>query len=754
MKRTLLSAAVLLAVFTLFFTACQDPVNPSSITTTTEDTFSEVSGPEWVRATAYPGAIQVAWAFNKDAKSYSVYRQRSDGQDNLRLLGGYNTTGSTPAGYLDVVSADNQLADGVEYIYYVTSNSGQGIVGRAVVNPEGVPIIKDGASSTTVTARIPDRYKEGVWEDVSALLEEGQSFTDEPGATDRFLNKEIYDDWKLLLSWKHYNPGFKYDVSYDLGVGANLPESVSWNQSISPEILPNDTKSTYAFYGVPILGGENRVRITITLGGNMEYYKPVTITVPLSTVTTGLAKPTVFNVSRGATNATTAKVNWTRGTDLAFTDYQLYRIKTVDNTYVASITVEGDWERVPLSAANVSLNGMAVELQDTGLAADKGYLYALFAVKGNARSPAVTAQVPAHTLPVGDLAFDVQAAVIGGQYRAVIGWNGRPGQTYELTRAEVTAYPETKTGDFGPIPGIGTPTADSSGRYTVVDAPAIRKSYKYRLAVRANGLTEYKVVNLNQGVFRDYVESDIHVNNDSRMGDFDSAYATRVDITGGDANVSDLMVDIYRAVVPSNLEGQVRDGEYTDFAIGATAFTLIKTLPFTDNVSHIDTGLVIGTHYVYRHVVRTTTGTVLSNTATAGKTGRVQSPSKPFIQASWAPDVKTGIAGNRWYYRVQGSYLEGAVVRFQTAPLNSPNDWSDAVSLPYFALTPVTKNTSGRNIIDAGTNTETNIANGEYYFIVSGPTLMPSGANYRIVLVNKEGNLTEDNPAWWGRLDW
>jgi hypothetical protein len=85
MNKLFFTFTAVLAASAVFFAACQDPVtNPSSITNV--DGFNEISGPEWVKATAYPGAIFVAWAFNKDAKTYSVYRQRADGRDQLTRL--------------------------------------------------------------------------------------------------------------------------------------------------------------------------------------------------------------------------------------------------------------------------------------------------------------------------------------------------------------------------------------------------------------------------------------------------------------------------------------------------------------------------------------------------------------------------------------------------------------------------------------------------------------------------------------------
>jgi hypothetical protein len=125
MRRTLLSITAVLAALTLFFAACENPAEPTSVSSSTSnpEEFAAISGPEWVKASAYPGAILVSWAFNKDAKNYSVYRQRSDGQDALVRLVTPDTANNQGEPdyarftYLDIVSPRNQLADGVEYVY-------------------------------------------------------------------------------------------------------------------------------------------------------------------------------------------------------------------------------------------------------------------------------------------------------------------------------------------------------------------------------------------------------------------------------------------------------------------------------------------------------------------------------------------------------------------------------------------------------------------------------------------------------------
>jgi hypothetical protein len=84
MKRTFLSMAAVLVAITLVFAACQNPADPSTITA--RGYIEQLDGPEHVTVTSYPGVNFVTWSFVKDARSYTVYRQRADGTDRLVRL--------------------------------------------------------------------------------------------------------------------------------------------------------------------------------------------------------------------------------------------------------------------------------------------------------------------------------------------------------------------------------------------------------------------------------------------------------------------------------------------------------------------------------------------------------------------------------------------------------------------------------------------------------------------------------------------
>jgi hypothetical protein len=385
MKRTLLFITAVLAALTVFFAACQDPVtNPTSLKTSEE--ISAISGPEWVKATAYRGAIFVSWAFNKDAESYSVYRQRTDGLDKLTHL-------ETPNGLyvLDIVSPTNQLVDGVEYTYYVTANSGQGITERAVIDKT---IILDGAAQATVTAKIPARYNDaGTWQDVTALLEADQTLDAAAVKEEKVVDGNTE---KLLLTWPHYNPAFKYTVSYDIGTALTL------NTVSSDYPNPNSTAGlgTSAFWGAPLFGGTNTARISVKWNGDVYYYKPVEITKPLAEYSLNrLNIPGGFTVSRD--NVTSATLKWPISADAPkAADYKVYRIEakgiTTGPYAKGAVEVVGDWTlvtgfstegRVDYQDGNGNwYYNLGITLVDTDLSYGKGYIYALYAEVGDAKS--------------------------------------------------------------------------------------------------------------------------------------------------------------------------------------------------------------------------------------------------------------------------------------------------------------------------------------------------------------------------------
>jgi hypothetical protein len=513
----------------------------------------------------------------------------------------------------------------------------------------------------------------------------------------------------------------------------------------------------YAFYGVPLFGGENTARITVKLGIDEYYYKPLTITKPLPSYTLDIiAGVSITSVTR---SGTTAKIVWT-AVDAAPNpaNYKLYRIASPDvgdggyNGSTAQITVVGDWTEVSIGAST-SHNNTTITVQDTGLALNTGYLYALYAQVGNAKSaPDVygAAAVPVPTTTTLNIQTYTVADASDSDiltYKVTLGWTKQDGvNSYTLLRAPVTNYP-SNTGDFVTIGGTLTP--DASGRYTVTDTPPIRKSYIYRLVAHdAAGSTVVAESDLDSDPFSDSVESALVVD-DGKSTSIGTAYATEVTIGSPSGYLTDLYVDIYRATVPASASPS---SGYQDIAVSDTAFTKIvdgRALK-GNNLPYLDTGLVIGTNYVYRHVIRqgaTAAAAVeITNTAktTGGSpvpvvdfTGYVETASVPGVSSS-ASLAGTSVSGSNttYYFTISGGTLDnlqGANVQTQAR-----------------AGTAGTGGNWGSSNIGGGTITRTSSSSlttpvavpaNTYYFTITRPTTLTGTNDYRLVLADQDGNV-------------
>jgi hypothetical protein len=335
-----------------------------------------------------------------------------------------------------------------------------------------------------------------------------------------------------------------------------------------------------------------------------------------------------------------------------------------------------------------------------------------------------------------------------------LGWTKQDGvASYTLLRAPVTNYPST-TGDFVPVT-IPAGQPDASGRYTITDTPAIRKSYKYRLVAHdAAGSTVVAEKDLNSDPFIDSVSSSLTVNS-TNIG---TAYAAQVEIGNPSAYLTDLYVDIYRAEVPAN--ASPTPGSYQNVAVNssAPAFTRIENgLSLKgNNLTYLDTGLTIGTNYIYRHVIKygaTASAAVeLPNTAATASgdpvvdfTGYVQTASVPSASGGAViTQVSASSSGTNtmYYFTITGGTLTNlreATVQVQTRATTAAalTSWS-----AYSSITPgsIAYTTTS---IAAGT-----VPANTYYFTITRPTAaLPVTNDYRLVLVDQDGNVASYDAA-------
>jgi hypothetical protein len=330
--------------------------------------------------------------------------------------------------------------------------------------------------------------------------------------------------------------------------------------------------------------------------------------------------------------------------------------------------------------------------------------------------------------------------------------------SYTLLRAPVTTNP-SKTGDFETI-NTSSITPDALGRYSFTDTPPIRQAYKYRL-VANDGAGSYVAAetDLNTDPFLDYGASTISVSS-TNIG---TAYAAQVTISAPSTYPTDLYVDIYRATVPANAGST--PGIYQNVAVedGAFGTTPITTLALKDGITYTDTGLVIGTNYVYRHVVKygatAATAKELRNTSTTNTayTGFVQTASRPNISsAPSTPVTITGTSTNRAYLVVSGTNLGGAQLRIQTRSTTAAatDPWTDDITtgLTIGNNSRITQYTN--TAAQEWSNTATGVTTGDYYFYLekANSATAPTNTNIRIVLVDQNGNTpasTGSTVTWW-----
>ena len=670
-----------------------------------------------------------------------MYRQRSDRSDalvHLTTTNSQNTENNSPGPfvYLDTVSFDNQLVHEAEYVYYVTANSGQGITGRAVSGTDAT-VINDGASSATVTANIPPRDTP-----VANLVldPDNEAFT-----VDSIKEETVQANGteQLLLTWPQYNPAFQYQVAYDFGTKLTLNQIIQDDQS--QNIVPQGTVLKY--YRAPLFGGTNTARITLSLGEvDAYYYKPQEFSKPLAAYTLStipLGSSTdwkITSVTRTSGDNTSATIIWTPLAEAPDAVYKLYRIQangitSDDGKLNNSATAVGDWAEVTgaqiLSKENTTFK---LTVTDTGLSASKGYIYALYAETGaGAKSETVVYAIKPEAAE--DVTLDVNTSYVSDTagnrtYSVTIGWKAQSGATYKLERAPKTTYPTTSIGAFINVP-IGDPVA---GRYTVVDTPAIRSAYLYRLTVTYEGITRVYEEELKSEPFSDTVNAKIKVDSSTAY-----AYATKVTITLlDDTNPNtdpspayydnDLEVDIYRA------EGTTADTGKFGQPVGNVNFDRVAekvSLKGEDN-TYEDKDLKIGTKYVYRLVVKTSAGKELHNTNTdlSGNSGYVQEPSGPKSnETQSASATSAGSNGNTYYYKAT-NLLQGAKVQLQRRA-SSTSSWSS-----------VSDGSSVIKITSTGTppTGSSNLSGGDSYFTVTKPA-DTSGYSYRVMLVDQDGTV-------------
>jgi hypothetical protein len=742
MKRTLPVTAALLALM-MIFAACQDPVSDYSLANS--EILPEIAGPEWVKAVPLKGANRITWALTKDAKGYSVYRQKvdTDGTALSAFVKVKDLENPEKGEYIDAVTLKNQLEDGALYRYGVIAYTEASLAGRAAETA----YVKDGvtyADPDPVTATIPDQG--------TVVTELGTSPLTSDGITTAAVKNSKGED-ELLVSWPSAHPVFKYNVSYALGNATVAKDIVS----SSNEVVGDPLK----YFHTPLFGGNTQIELAIAFEDDY-YYKPATITKTVPSSTLGLlnANLSFSNVSRRADGSSAAITWYSNSIAPNAGDYKLYRTEA-KNIYTGTpssnskVEVVGDWVAVT-GVKGHDKDSMLITVIDIDIDPAKSYLYALYAEVDGKKSEPVFYGLTAQTVYTAELDFDIQTSYTQATdgtrtYSVAIGWNAAEGATgYTLAKAVTTKYPTVTTGAYVPV----TVPAAVNGRYTVIDDPAIRQAYKYRLTATVNGVTvtgEKDLASDPPSPFAEYIAgSGNEYEAFSVIPSATVAYATEIDFSAT-GYTKDITADIYRAEVPKNLSGYAANGYFNDIAIEQAAFGLIKSGHSVYDGAYTDTGptigLKIGTQYIYR--VEFKVGTKKLYESSSFHTGFVQIPSVPQFYSGNLTLAGTWTMGSgpsaviRKYYTVSedqwSNVLTDAQIVSQMRTQDTNNNWSDWTAdggITTLALNPTGPNAATVKWTSGSTTYDTGITAGSYYFYVTVPTV-PAKTQYRLVLVDK-----------------
>jgi hypothetical protein len=223
-------------------------------------------------------------------------------------------------------------------------------------------------------------------------------------------------------------------------------------------------------------------------------------------------------------------------------------------------------------------------------------------------------------------------------------------------------------------------------------------------------------------------------------------------------------VDIYRAEAPQSVTsaGFNNSVEKEAFKLIAQNWPLLETPGQEDNsgTTYTDKGpvwksnndttaLLIGTRYVYR-VVYKVGSTVLSDDSYFGSNaGYVQTPSRPNVSVNASLYDVTNASARRFYYTVSqsGSYgIIGATVQVQSRTRNTTTSpWSEWANTNISSGPIAEHNSNAGDDLKWGT-VDTGVPNNSFYFYIAVPsTAMTANTQYRLMLVNGNGNVVDSN---------
>jgi hypothetical protein len=484
-----------------------------------------------VNGKAYPGVNRVTWLPVSDAKAYDLIRKdNSDGSVKIlvRNKTGIPTSLTDKFYYDDVVADDNQLLNDHTYTYTVIAYSGLSFNGRSYTlgTPAGgtnpVPNTK---ASVDITANIPSPIGENAYV-ITPPKAEKIVLT-----TTKSIDKP--EEEFLDIRWPAI-PTFGYRVKYTLGDAKALGTgnigniTASLSQTYIPDLLTGEDANVFGHIRFPLIAGTNTVQIeaffltgdrsSIPAIENDYYLKGAPVDVPAK-FDRQVYVPTVnpgFDVAQyndGTNPQNGAVLTWTNVPEA--TGYSVYKLGvlyalTAGGTLATNTAIvlnDGVWTALDISKA--VRDGDDWSLTDTAVEYGKKYTY-LFVVNYGEKSSLpvlsdiTTSVIEGQTFEAPALAsrFINTSTVDANQVELY--WEARPGETYLVTRQEISFDPEyntyaelTDAVSDGEFTIVGSPknfTASTeyhvAGLYVQLDdKPDYFKSYRYELRAQKGGLT-------------------------------------------------------------------------------------------------------------------------------------------------------------------------------------------------------------------------------------------------------------------------
>jgi hypothetical protein len=537
MKKSFLIVMSALAVMSMVFTACSDPIN-NDATITNKTTVQTLEAPKNVTATGYgpTGFIRVSWDPVPNAVGYMLYRRtEGDGVATvkyIRYFDGSAVSATADLWHDDLADYDNQFKNGYSFTYKVIA------VSNFSSNPKTDPSGWQN-SSLSEWSVLQNSSKESNTVKFSNLKAVGAKL-DKPANVN--IEKKIgYSGGGIVERYEYIEAtwtavqGVQYLVSVGVanGLTANVPMTDSASTLVNYELTGT---SGIAKIELPIIFGKVRVEVVAqhigTQNGQTKYYADSDPGFKeLDVAQTVLETPVVTATPRTSVNGLGEVVVLTWNKVYGADSYKIYRFVTSSNVYTTTGTAGGyvfdQWQEItgniyydPANYDNGNTTLTATDTILTGYNAgnDNNIYYMVVACQGtaNVSAPGVSALVTRtwteETLTATNLEWDnmTNADWLGVR----LSWNSRSGEEFLLSRIELSLDNASNVigtvGAYTDVPMTGA-IKNMIGEYSMVDKPPVRKSWRYRLVTKLGDKTGYSYSNIIGGTDNQYRSNYLNV---------------------------------------------------------------------------------------------------------------------------------------------------------------------------------------------------------------------------------------------------